>query len=163
MKKIAVYPGTFNPVTLGHLDMIEVGSAIFDKLIVGILINSQKKNLMFSEQDRLKMIEVAIKETGLDNVSVKIFNGWTVDFARQEKAIAIIRGLRMTTEYEAELNMAFNNKVLAKDIHTILIPPLKEHIHISSTIVRDLVKDNRAGLHGYLPKSVIKYIFANLK
>src|SRR3989344_71380 len=108
MTKVAIYPGTFDPITLGHLDVIRVGSAIFDQVVVGLLINSAKKP-RFAEDERKMMVQEAVADLGLDNVVVKVFKGLAVEMARQEKAIAIIRGLRLTTEYESELNVILNN------------------------------------------------------
>ncbi len=157
MKKTAVYPGTFDPITLGHLDVIQASAAIFDGVVVGLLINPQKKP-MFSEEERLVMIEESVKELGLTNVWIKSFKGLTVELVRQEKALAIIRGLRLTTEYEVELNISFNNRILDGDIYTILVAPLQKHIHISSSTVRELISFGRMDLGDYLPSAVLKFI-----
>ena len=114
MEKIAVYPGT-DPITLGHMDVIKKGSAIFDGVVVGLLRNLQKKPL-FSETEVLIMIEEAVAEAGLTNVRVKCFSGLAVKFAQEEKALALIRGFRMTTESEVELTLSFNNQILAAGI-----------------------------------------------
>lgn len=156
-KKIAVYPGTFDPITLGHLDVIRKSAAVFDEVIVGILTNPQKKP-MFVKEKRLAMIKESIKDAGFTNVRITTFKGLTVEFARQEKAIAIIRGLRLTTEYEAELDMCFNNDILAgkNPIYTILIPPTQEHVNIRSTTVRELLAFGKKDLGRYVPKAVLK-------
>lgn len=157
--KIVVYPGTFDPITLGHLDVIEAVSDIFDMVAVGILTNPNKKP-MFSEQERLAMIEETIEEYDFPNVDVVVFRGLTIDFAKQEQAVAIVRGLRLVMDFEAELDISFNNRVLDGDMHTIFIPPRQEHIHIRSSTVRELlafnVEENK--LLRYVPNSVIAHI-----
>lgn len=157
MKKIAVYPGTFDPITLGHLDIIQASATIFDEVVVGLLINPRKKP-MFSEEERLVMIEKSVEELGLTNVRTKSFKGLTVDLVREEKAVAIIRGLRLTTEYEIELNISFNNRILDKGVYTILVAPLQEHIHISSSAVRELLSFGKTDLDDYLSSAVLGHI-----
>jgi len=157
MKKIAIYPGTFDPITLGHLDVIQASSAIFDEVVVGLLINPQKKP-MFSQEERLEMIEESVKECRMTNVRVECFAGLTVELARREGAMAIIRGLRLTTEYEVELNISFNNRLLDDGIYTILVAPLQQHIHISSSVVRELLSFKRTELDKYLSEAVIAHI-----
>lgn len=157
MKKIAVYPGTFDPITLGHLDVIKASSVIFDKAIVAILINPKKKP-MFSEEERLIMIEGSLQENGLTNIETASFHGLTVEFVHHVKAIAIIRGLRLVMDYEAELDISFNNRILAGEIYTVFIPPLQEHIHIRSSTVRELLLFGKKDLEKYVPEIVLKKI-----
>ena len=157
MKKTAVYPGTFDPVTLGHMDVIKASAAIFDEVVVGILINSNKQP-MFPEGKRAIMIERAVRDSKITNVRVEIFNGLTVELAQQENALAIIRGLRLTTEYEDELGLIFNNMILDGGIISVLIPPRQEHIHISSSAVRELLKFGRQKLDKYVPPAVLEYL-----
>ena len=159
MKKIAIYPGTFDPITLGHLDVIKTASVIFDEVIVALLINIQKKP-MFTTVERHKLIHDTVDDSCLSNI--KIINSddsLTVQIARQEEAVAIVRGLRLTTEYETELNISFNNRMLDGKIHTILIPPLQEHVHISSSVVRELIRFGSVGdLDKYVPKVIIEHL-----
>lgn len=158
MSKIALYPGTFDPITLGHMDVIEAGSTIFDEVIVALLINPRKEP-MFSEAERLLMIEESIKETGLTNVRALTFHGLTVDLAHREKAIAIMRGLRLVMDYEAELDISFNNRILANNVHTVFIPSTQAHIHIRSSTVRELLSfgaKDKLGL--YVPKPVLRHL-----
>lgn len=157
MKRIAVYPGTFDPITLGHLDIIEASAALFDEVIVGLLINSQKKPL-FTIEERLTLIKNSVNDCGLRNVRSVYFDGLAVDLAVEQKAVAIIRGLRLTTEYEAELNLIFNNRILNDGIVPVLIPPRQEHIHISSSAVRELLKFGNLKLNQYVPFAVLEYI-----
>lgn len=157
MKRIAVYPGTFDPITLGHMDIIEASSAIFDEVVVGLLINSQKKPL-FTVEERLALIDASVREHNLQNVRSLYFDGLAVDLAIEQKAVAIIRGLRLTTEYEAELNLIFNNRILNDSIIPVLIPPRQEHIHISSSAVRELLKFGNLKLDKYVPMPVLEHI-----
>lgn len=154
MEKIAIYPGTFDPITLGHLDVIEAGAVIFDKVIVAILINPRKKP-MFSEEKRLEMIAKVVKEAGLTNIQITSSSGLTVELAQKEGAIAIIRGLRLVMDFEAELDRSFNYRILSGGIHTVLIPPLQEHIHIRASTVRELLLFGRRDLDAYVPKSIL--------
>ena len=157
MQKIALYPGTFDPITLGHLDVIKTASAIFDKVVVALLINPKKKP-MFSKEKRLIMIKEVVSDNNLANIQIASFAGLTVDLAYREGAIAIIRGLRLTTEYEVELNISFNNRVLNSGIYTVFIAPLQKHIHISSSAVRELISFGRTALLGYVSESVLRQI-----
>jgi len=157
MKRIAVYPGTFDPITFGHLDIIEASAALFDEVVVGLLINSQKKPL-FTVEERLTLINDSVRECGLQNVRSVYFDGLAVDLAVEQKAVAIIRGLRLTTEYEVELNLIFNNRILNENIVPVLIPPRQEHIHISSSAVRELLKYGNLRLDKYVPFPVLEFI-----
>ncbi|MBA7490344.1 Phosphopantetheine adenylyltransferase [subsurface metagenome] len=157
MKKVAVYPGTFDPITLGHMDVIHVAAKLFDVFIVAILINP-RKTPMFSQDQRLAMIEESVKEAGLTNVRVVTFDGLAVELAERESAIALVRGLRLVTDYEAELQMSFANQKLAPDIHTVYIAPKQEHIDISSSAVRELLHFGRTKLEQYVPGAVLKYM-----
>lgn len=159
IKKIAVYPGTFDPITLGHIDVIEISSKMFDKVIVAISTNINKTP-MFKEVDRQKMIEKSMKEFGFKNIEVVIHYGLTANLANSIRALTIIRGLRLTTDYESELDISFNNRILNSDISTIFIAPKQEHIHIRSSTVRELINFSKDidYLRKYVPESVIKKI-----
>ena len=162
MERTAVYPGTFDPITLGHLDVIKTSSAIFDKVVVGLLINPAKKP-MFAEQERILMIKESVEECGINNIMVKPFRGLAVEFARQEGSNIIIRGLRLTTEYEEELNISFNNRVLDEGVYTIFVAPLQQHVHISSSAVRAVLSFGGINLDKYLPRAVIAHIIGQRK
>ena len=152
----AIYPGTFDPITWGHLDVIEAASTIFDEVIVGVLTNLHKEP-MFTTDIRVAMILEAA--SGYRNVKVGKFVGLTVEFAKLEGADVIVRGLRLVMDYESELDISFNNRVLSGGVNTVFIPPKQEHIHIRSSTVRELMLFGvRDELHQYVPDSVYRYL-----
>ena len=133
--KIAIYPGSFDPVTLGHMDIIERSAKLFDKLIVGVLKNSSKSPL-FSVEERVKMLkEVTAK---YDNVEIMSFNGLLVDFARQCKANTIVRGLRAVTDFEYELQLSQTNRIMAPDVDTIFLTTNLNYAYLSSSVVKEV-------------------------
>lgn len=133
--KTAIYPGSFDPVTLGHYDIIERSSKIFDKLIVGVLNNSAKSPL-FSVEERVNILREATKD--LPNVRICAFDGLSVNFARENQANVILRGLRAITDFEYELQMAQTNRVLAPDVDTVFLATGLEYAYLSSTIVKEV-------------------------
>ena len=133
--KIGIYPGSFDPVTFVHLDIIERGAKIVDKLIVGVLTNNVKTPL-FSSEERVRMINNLTKH--LDNVEAKAFDGLTVDFAHAEGATVIVRGLRAVTDFEYELQLAQTNKVIAPDIDTIFLTTNLKYSYLSSSTVKEI-------------------------
>ena len=138
MKRIkAIYPGSFDPPTNGHLDLIERGSKIFDELVVAILRNPEKDPL-FSVADRRKMLEAMT--SGFDNVSVDTFDGLTVDYALRVEAHAIVRGIRAISDYEYELQMALMNRKLQPDVETVFMLPAEQYSYLSSRLVREVAQ-----------------------
>lgn len=131
----AVYPGSFDPVTNGHLDVIARGAQLFDQVIVGVLHNSTK-NPLFSAEERVNILKKATSD--LPNVKVVAFSGLSVEFARQYGAKAIIRGLRAITDFEYELQMAQTNRVLAPDVDTTFLTTSLEYAYLSSTTVKEV-------------------------
>ena len=149
--RIAVYPGSFDPITNGHLDIIRRASKIYDRLIVGVLDNSSKKP-MFSSEDRKGMIDEAIK--GLDNVTCDVFSGLLVDFAKIKGADVIVKGLRTVSDFEYELQMALLNKALNPEYETMFMMTDTMYSYISSSMVKEVAKYN-GELEGLVPKHVI--------
>lgn len=138
--KTAIYPGTFDPITNGHLDIIDRAVKLFDKVIITIARNLEKKP-MFTEEERLDMIREAVKP--YKNVEVDSFDGLLVHYARTKKASAIVRGLRAISDFEFETQMALMNRKLDGDVETVFLMPNEKYTYLNSSIVREIAK-----LHG---------------
>ncbi|MCI8455053.1 MAG: pantetheine-phosphate adenylyltransferase [Lachnospiraceae bacterium] len=134
MKK-AIYPGSFDPVTLGHIDVIERASKLFDYLIIGVL-NNRAKNPLFSVEERVTMLEKVAK--ALPNVEVRSFGGLTVDFAKDCNANAVVRGLRAVTDFEYELQIAQLNRVISPVIDTVFLTTNLKYAYLSSSTVKEV-------------------------
>lgn len=152
---IAVYPGSFDPVTYGHIDIIRRASKLTDTLIVGVLRNSAKKAL-FTVDERVEMLVEVTK--GMPNVNIMSFDGLLVEFAKQNGANAIIRGLRAITDFDYELQMAQTNRALYDGADTIFIPTSIEYSFLSSTTVKEV-----ASLSGDISRFVAPYVEDRLK
>jgi len=147
---IAIYPGTFDPPTNGHLDLIQRGARIFDELVVAILRNSEKAPL-FSVEERLEMLRECI--TPWENVRVESFAGLLVDYARERGAHAVLRGIRAVSDYEYELQMAWMNRKLDPSLETVFMMPAGAYSYLSSRLVREIGALGGA-LGGLVPASV---------
>ena len=132
----AIYPGTFDPLTNGHLDLIERGSRIVDQLVVAILRNADKGSPLFSIDERIEMISDAIAQSGFNNVSVTTFDGLLVDFARSLGAKAVLRGIRAITDYEYEFPMAMMNRKLDPTLETLFMMPTEQYTYVSSRLIK---------------------------
>jgi pantetheine-phosphate adenylyltransferase len=133
--RIAIYPGSFDPLTNGHVDIIERGSRIFDSIIVAILGNLEKTPL-FSESERVAILRDVFK--GRPNVQIETFSGLLVDYAQQKKASAIVRGLRAVSDFEYEFQMALMNRHLAPGIETVFMMPAEQYTYISSRLIKEV-------------------------
>lgn len=131
----AVYPGSFDPVTYGHLDIIKRAANVVDELVIGILINNDK-NPMFTMEERKSLIEKVTED--IPNINVKVFKGLTVEFARENGASVIIRGLRAVTDFENEMQIAQTNHSIAPDVDTMFFTTSLEYAFLSSTIVKEV-------------------------
>ena len=131
----AIYPGSFDPVTYGHLDIIQRASNVVDELIIGVLVN-KKKNPLFTMEERCHMLEETTKE--FPNVMVKTFEGLTIDFAKENDARLIIRGLRAVTDFESEMQIAQTNHSIEPEIDTMFFTTSLEYAFLSSTIVKEV-------------------------
>ena len=137
MNKIAIYPGCFDPITLGHIDIIERASLIFDSLHIVIAENLQK-NSMFTAIERLNMAINSVKH--IENVIVTIHSGLISDYAKEIGAVALVRGIRTLSDVDYEFQMAYFNRKLAPQISTVFMAPVNEYTYISSSAVRELIK-----------------------
>jgi pantetheine-phosphate adenylyltransferase len=138
--RLAVYPGSFDPITRGHLDVIERASVVFDRLVVAVLVNTRKSPVL-SVADRASVIREAIDEDLPDlaaTIEVTTFDGLTVDFARQSGAASIVRGLRAVSDFESEQQIAHVNRKLAPEIDTVFFMTGLEHAYLSSSLVREI-------------------------
>lgn len=131
----AIYPGSFDPVTYGHLDIIQRASKVVDELIIGVLVN-QKKEPLFSMEERMAMLRETTKE--YSNVTVRTFGGLTIDFARENEAKLIIRGLRAVTDFESEMQIAQTNHSIEPEIDTMFFTTSLEYAFLSSTIAKEV-------------------------
>jgi len=140
MNTIAVYPGSFDPITNGHLDIVARAAAVFDTIIIGVLANPRKTPLS-PVDTRIAVIRAALTDDVgplLDRVEVEAFDGLTVDFCRAHGAHAIVRGLRAISDFESEMQLAHNNRVLAPDVDTVFFMTSVEHGYISSSLVKEI-------------------------
>ena len=154
MKKI-IYPGTFDPITNGHLDIAERASKLFDELIF-VVANNPDKQQLFSVAERMEMIS---KSTGyLSNIKVETTKILTVDFAKENSALAIIRGLRHVSDFEYEFQMAMMNYNMAPEITTIFMMPSEKYVHLNSSILKDIAK-----LEGDVSEYVPVYVLEQLQ
>jgi len=149
-KVIAIYPGSFDPPTNGHLDLIERGSNIFDELVVAILRNADKTPL-FSVGERRRMLEDLTSD--FKNVRVDVFDGLTVEYAARVKASAVLRGIRALSDYEYELQMAMMNRKLRPDLETVFMMPAEQYSYLSSRLVREVARLGGA-ISGLVPEMV---------
>ena len=155
MKKVALYPGSFDPITKGHVDIIKRSSNLFDKLIIGIFKNSTKSKAWFSDEEKVEMIEEILTKENI-NAEIKIFNGLLVDFMCKEKINILVRGLRALSDYEYELQFTLTNKTLAKsEFETVFLTASREYLYLSSSLVKE-VAQNKGNLSFFVTENVEK-------
>ncbi len=147
---LAIYPGSFDPVTNGHLDLIERAAQLFDRLIVAVLKNDGKEPL-FTTAERIEMLREATR--GWPNVEVDMFGGLLVEYARQKQARVILRGIRAVSDYEYELQMALMNRKLAPEIETVFLLPAEAYSYLSSRLVKEIARLG-GSVHGLVPPIV---------
>lgn len=157
--KIAIYPGSFDPITNGHLDILERALRLFDKVIITIARNAAKTPL-FTEAERLEMIREVVKE--FKNVEVDSFEGLLVDYARKQNATAVVRGLRAISDFEYELQMALMNRKLNDSLVTVFLMPNEKYTYLNSTIVREIARLG-GDINGFVPVVVQKAFARKLK
>jgi pantetheine-phosphate adenylyltransferase len=154
MKRIALFPGTFDPITIGHLDIIHRALPLFDKLVIGIGRNANK-TAMFSEEQRMKWIRDIFGDN--PKVSVVVYEGLTVECCRKVGANFIVRGIRYVNDFEYEKAIADMNRSLDKDIETVFLTCLPQYTSVASTLVRDVIR-NGGNARQFLPDAVAKDI-----
>lgn len=155
MKNIAIYPGSFDPCTNGHLDIIERSSKIFEKVIVSVLVNSSKTPT-FTVEERIQLLEAATKH--IPNVEVMGFNGLLAQFAQQQNAKVIIKGLRAVSDFEYEFQMSLTNNKLNPNVETLFMTTKSENMYLSSSIVREVARYG-GSIEGMVPDVITEQIY----
>ena len=151
--KTAVYPGSFDPITLGHLNIIKRAAVCFDKLIVCVLVNSEKVNRgLFTEAERVELIRKVVAK--LPNVEVDSSNTLIAEYARQKRACTLVKGLRAVSDYESELQMALINRRLNPRLETMFLPSSPKYTYVSSSMVKEMARYG-ADLSDFLPREII--------
>ena len=156
--KIAIYPGSFDPITKGHLDILKTGAEIFDKVIIAVAHNTEKKGFLPIE-DRVKLIRESV--TDLENVEVDSFAGLTIEYAKKKGAKVLIRGLRAVSDFEYELQLSQANSALCEDIKTVFLTTKPKYNFISSSTIREIFV-NEGDISKFVPEPVYNYLM-NLK
>ena len=161
--RVAVFAGSFDPFTVGHLDLVKRAAGMFDSVIVVVAQNANKKN-MFDANTRKRLVEAAVAE--IPNVSVAVHSGLTVDFMKSVGAHFLVRGIRNASDLDAEQAVAWNNKVLYSNVETVLLLSAQEHLVVSSSVVRELLKcgkaksaaEQKAILSKFVPKNMVSML-----
>lgn len=167
-RRVAVFAGSFDPFTVGHLDLVKRAAELYDSLIVLVAQNASKKNL-FNAETRKAMVEMAV--SGISNASVALHEGLTVDFMKSVGARYLVRGIRNASDLDAEQAVAWNNKVLCNDVETVLLFSAQEHLAVSSSVVRELLKcgaaksdaEQRAILSKYVPRNIVSMLLKDFR
>ena len=162
MYRTALYPGSFDPITRGHVDIIKRSAQIYDKVIVGIFKNSVKSKAWFTDEEKVEMIEEILKEENI-KAEIKTFNGLLVDFIEKEKVGVLVRGLRAVSDFEYELQFALTNKTLAKSpFETVFLSASREYLYLSSSLVKEIAQNNGELTH-FVSENVEKRLKEKIK
>ncbi|MBD5402852.1 pantetheine-phosphate adenylyltransferase [bacterium] len=152
--KIAIYPGSFDPITKGHLDILKNAAGIFDKVIIAVAHNGQKKGFL-SVEERVKLIKASIQH--LDNVEVDTFEGLTIEYAKRIGAEVLIRGLRAVSDFEYEMQLSQTNSALCDDIKTVFLTTKPKYNFISSSTIKEILNNN-GDISKFVPEPVYEYL-----
>lgn len=162
MYKTALYPGSFDPVTRGHVDIIKRSSKMYDRVIIGIFKNSIKTKAWFTDEEKSEMINEILEKENI-NAEIQIFGGLLVDFIKNEKVDVLVRGLRAVSDFEYELQFALTNKTLAKSIYeTVFLSASREYLYLSSSLVKEIAQNN-GELNKFVPENVEKRLIKKIK
>ena len=153
-EKIAIYPGSFDPITLGHLDVLRDGAQMFDKVIITVSNNMNKHSLL-SVEERKELIKQSVQD--IPNVEVDSFDGLTVNYAKKQGATILLRGLRAVSDFEYEMQLSQTNRALSEDIKTVFLITKPEYNFISSSTVKEILK-NGGDISKFVPEAVHKYL-----
>ena len=153
--KTAVCSGSFDPITLGHLDIIQRSAACFDKVYVCVSPNAEKKNQMFTPEEKLLLVRTAVAE--LPNVEAELFSGLLADYAVRRGAAAIVRGVRNTSDFDVEYQLALINQDIHPGLETMLLPASAAYQHFSSSMAREMIRYHQP-LENYLPASIVPLV-----
>lgn len=160
-ERIAIYPGSFDPVTSGHLDIIRRSAKLFDKIIVVVMTNYRKQgSYAFSVDERMNLIKKCTAD--LDNVSVDSYMGLLADYARQKNAVAVVKGLRAVSDFEDEFQQALINKKLNEEVETVFMAASSEHMFLSSSMIKQLCQLD-GDISPFIPGEISKDIIEKLK
>lgn len=152
--KIAIYPGSFDPITKGHLDILKNASGIFDKVIIAVAHNGEKEGFL-STEERVELIKKSIE--GLDNVEVDAFEGLTIEYAKKRGAEILIRGLRAVSDFEYEMQLSQTNSALCDEIKTVFLTTKPKYNFISSSTIREILQNN-GDISKFVPQAVNEYL-----
>ncbi len=152
--KIAIYPGSFDPITKGHLDILKTGAGIFDKVIIAVARNSEKKGFL-SVDERVKLIRESVKD--IENVEVDSFEGLTIEYAKRKNAQILIRGLRAVSDFEYELQLSQANSALCSDIKTVFLTTKPKYNFISSSTIKEIFINN-GDISKFVPEAVFEFL-----
>ncbi len=158
--KTAIYPGSFDPVTLGHLNVIKRAALCFDRLIVCVMVNSDKPGGTFTPDERVDMLRRVCEK--LPNVDIDQYSGLVADYAREHRACTLVKGLRAVSDYEKEVQMAIINRKLNPRLDTVFFPSLAKYNHLSSSVVKEMARYG-ADLSDFVPREIIDEVNARIR
>ena len=157
--KTAIYPGSFDPVTLGHINIIKRAANAFDKVIVCVMVNSEKNGGLFTPEERLELLRKSIQ---VENVEVDVYHGLVAEYAKEKRARVLVKGLRAVSDYEQEVQMAMINSKLNPDLDTVFFPSSEKYTYLSSSVAKEMARYN-ADLSEFLPREILEDVKKRLQ